>query len=227
MQSLPEPKSELCQQVLASLNIEQGKDENRANLDLLGGIDGLVSLIGVDLTTGLNPYQIIALRAALGDNEFPESPTQSYLEILLKALSDPTLIILIFAAAISLVIGIIAHPDNGWIEGVAIFIAVFLVSNISAGNDYTKQLQFRALEASVAKDERSSVLRSGAIERINPRDIVVGDVLVLQVKYVATFLHLMHHRYEQYHFSLFLCIRYRLGTPFPQTASSSHPRACW
>lgn len=178
--------------MLASLNIEQGKDENRANLDLLGGIEGLVSLIGVDLTSGLSPEEVIALRATFGDNEFPESPVQSYLEILLKALSDPTLIILIFAAAISLVIGIIAHPDNGWIEGVAIFIAVFLVSNISAGNDYTKQLQFRALEASVAKDERSSVLRSGVIERINPRDIVVGDVLILQVRFSYTFTSPVH-----------------------------------
>ncbi len=149
----------------------------------MGGIDGLVARIGVDLTSGLSPEQVIYQRTILGDNEFPESPMLSYLDILLRALSDPTLIILIIAAVISLVIGIIAHPDNGWIEGSAIFIAVFLVSNISAGNDYTKQLQFRALEASVAKDERASVLRLGVIERINPRDIVVGDVLVLQVTY--------------------------------------------
>lgn len=104
----------------------------------------------------------------------------SYLELLLAALSDTTLLILIAAAAVSLVIGFIAHPEDGWIEGTAIFIAVFLVSNISAGNDYTKQIQFKALEASSAKDERTSVLRDGTIERINPKDLVVGDILVLQ-----------------------------------------------
>jgi hypothetical protein len=55
------------------------------------------------------------------------------------------------------------------------------VSNISAGNDYSKQLQFRALEHSSQKDERTSVLREGTVERINPIDCVVGDILVLQV----------------------------------------------
>jgi len=37
-----------------------------------------------------------------------------------------------------------------------------------------------ALEASSAKDERCSALREGVIEVINPRDLVVGDILVLQ-----------------------------------------------
>jgi len=57
---------------------------------------------------------------------------------------------------------------------------VFLVATISAGNDYSKELQFKALEASSAEDERASVLREGVIERINPRDIVVGDIMVMQ-----------------------------------------------
>ena len=164
-----------------SLNIEQGRDENRKNLDDLGGVEKLFSMIGVNVTTGLTHDQVVSQRIKFGDNTFPESPMSSYLELLITALSDTTLLILIAAAAVSLVIGFLAHPDNGWIEGTAIFIAVFLVSNISAGNDYTKQLQFKALEASSAKDERTSVLRDGSIDRINPKDLVVGDVLVLQV----------------------------------------------
>jgi magnesium-transporting ATPase (P-type) len=105
----------------------------------------------------------------------------SYLELLIAALSDTTLLILIAAASVSLVIGVISHPEDGWIEGAAIFIAIFLVGNISAGNDYTKELQFKALEHSSAQDDRTSVLREGNIERINPVDLVVGDILVLQV----------------------------------------------
>ena len=68
----------------------------------------------------------------------------------------------------------------GWIEGAAIFIAVFLVSNISAFNDYSKELQFRALETSSNQDDRTSVLRNGVVELINPSDLVVGDIVVLQ-----------------------------------------------
>ena len=105
----------------------------------------------------------------------------TYLELLIGALSDTTLLILTAAAAVSLVIGVLTDPATGWIEGAAIFIAIFLVSNIAAGNDYSKQLQFKALEESSAKDERTSVLREGVIERINPQELVVGDILVLQV----------------------------------------------
>ena len=174
--------SQLSQNMLDSLNVEQSRDENRANFDALGGAEGLLKLIGVNPVIGLTPDQVKSQRELFGNNRFPESPMDTYLELLLGALSDTTLLILIAAAAVSLVIGVITEPDHGWIEGAAIFIAVFLVSNISAGNDYSKQLQFKALEASSAADDRTSVLRNGTIDRINPMDLVVGDILVLQVK---------------------------------------------
>ena len=86
------------------------------------------------------------------------------------------------AAAVSLGIGIWQHgAEEGWIEGGAIFIAVFVVSNISAGSDYSKQLQFRALEKTSSADERASVLLDGSIQRLlNPAELVVSDIIVLQ-----------------------------------------------
>ena len=177
--------SGVTQTLLDSLNVEQARDENRAHLEKLGGSEKLCAMIGVNPATGLSHPQVTAQRAKFGNNTFPESPMPSYLELLIGSLSDTTLLILIAAASVSLVIGILSHPEDGWVEGTAIFIAVFLVSNISAGNDYTKQLQFKALEASSAKDERTSVLREGSIERINPKDLVVGDILVLQVLYFS------------------------------------------
>jgi magnesium-transporting ATPase (P-type) len=155
--------------------------QNKTNLTNLGGVEGLAKLIGVNLQTGLTENQVLLLREKFGTNEFPESPMDSFFVLLFHALTDTTLLILIAAATVSLIIGVIEHGEDGWIEGAAIFIAVFLVSNISAFNDYSKQLQFRALEASSAKDERCSVLRGGEICRINPKDIVVGDILVMQV----------------------------------------------
>ena len=164
------------------MNVEQGRAENRAYLNELGGIDRLFQLFRLNVASGLSHAQVTETRAKFGSNEFPESPMQSYFELLLGALSDTTLLILTAAATVSVIIGELSHPGEGWIEGTAIFIAVFLVSNISAGNDYTKQLQFRALEASSQKDERCSVFREGVIDRINPKELVVGDILVLQVR---------------------------------------------
>lgn len=165
---------------LNSINVEQQKEENKANLEKLGGAAALMKKLGSNANTGLTESQAIHQRNVFGTNQFPESPQSTYLELLFDALQDPTLLILLAAASVSLGIGAYQDPEEGWLDGVAIFIAVFLVSNISAGNDYSKQLQFKALENSAAKDERASVLREGTIQRLNPRDIVVGDIIVLQ-----------------------------------------------
>jgi Ca2+-transporting ATPase len=147
----------------------------------MGGVLGLMEHLAVSLSSGLSKDQVLALRAQFGTNVFPATPVDSYLTLLLGALSDTTLLILLAAAAVSFAIGYWQEPETGWIDGAAIFVAVFLVSNISAGNDYSKQLQFLELEKASEGDERASVYRDGQIERINPVDLVVGDILVLQV----------------------------------------------
>jgi Ca2+-transporting ATPase len=163
------------------LNVEQSRNENRAFLDEIGGLETLSAGLGVRFDTGLSMEQSENLRMKYGSNAFPESPRKGFFELLWDALSDSTLMVLMAAAGVSLIIGILTEPGAGYIEGTAIFVAVFLVANITAFNDYTKELQFRALEQSSQYDERTSVLRNGFIQRINPADLVVGDIIVLQV----------------------------------------------
>ena len=164
------------------MNVEQARQENKIALDEIGGVDGLAGMLGVNLETGLTTDQVLDMRDNFGYNKFPESPMDGYIDLLIIALSDTTLLILIAAAAVSLVVGTWENAEIGWLDGTAIFGAVFLVSNISAGNDYSKQFQFRKLEEESQADEQTSVIRNGVIERINPVDIVVGDVVVLQVR---------------------------------------------
>lgn len=163
------------------MNVEQSVQENKARLEELGGLEAVAKNIGVNLERGLSEVQVEALRRQFGANIFPESPKRSFLSLLFDSFADPTLLVLLAAAAVSLGIGIVGDPSQGWVEGAAIFIAVFLVANISAVNNYTKELQFRALEVSSQEDERASVFRDGYIIRVNPRDLVIGDIVVLQV----------------------------------------------
>lgn len=166
------------------MNVEQSRKDNKEYLDSLGGIEGLASKLHVNLETGLNDDQVLEMRKRFGTNDFPSSPMTGYCELLFEALSDTTLIILLIAAAISIIVDSVQEGINekhGWIEGGAIFIAVFLVANITAGNNYVKALQFRTLEESTNDDERCSVYRDRTIRRINPKELVVGDVIVLQV----------------------------------------------
>lgn len=43
--------------------------------------------------------------------------------------------------------GFYSDPAKGWIEGVAILCAVLVVAVVTATNDYSKDEQFRALNA--------------------------------------------------------------------------------
>jgi hypothetical protein len=173
--------SEVTQAVLDSLNVSQARKENRECLDSLGGVEVLMRKLGTSMEAGLTPADVLKMREKFGRNAFPESPMKAFFELFFEALQDPTLMILIGASIVSLAIGIWEHGGEGWIEGGAILIAVFLVALVSAGNDYTKELQFRSLEKSSQQDERCSVIRQGNIERINPADLVIGDMVLLQV----------------------------------------------
>jgi len=181
----------LTQELIDSLNEEQSRVENKKRLQEIGGITKIVELVGemagedMDLKTGLDPAQVLIMRDRFGENVFPETPMTPFLVLLGHALTERTLILLLIAATVNMAVGMSTGSEeerkhHGWVEGTAIYFAVILISFINAGNDYSTQLQFRALELTSAKDERTSVLRDGVIERINPSQVVVGDIIVLQ-----------------------------------------------
>ena len=51
---------------------------------------------------------------------------------------------------------------------------------VTATNDYNKELQFRQLEANAGEDDRCTCIRNGEVVRINPTELVVGDVISLK-----------------------------------------------
>ncbi|CAM9350626.1 unnamed protein product, partial [Laminaria digitata] len=72
-------------------------------------------------------------------------------------------------------VGFYSDPAKGWIEGVAILCAVLVVAVVTATNDYSKDEQFRALNA--VKDD---VVRAGEILEMSTRQLLVGDVVLLE-----------------------------------------------
>lgn len=77
----------------------------------------------------------------------------------------------------SLVIGILTEGiETGWIEGFAIFIAVFIIVSVTAINNYLKEKQFRKLYAQLDNRE-VNVTRQGKIHSISIYDLLVGDIM--------------------------------------------------
>eukprot|EP00727_Mastigamoeba_balamuthi_P001079 m51a1_g10969 putative p-type atpase (1014) ;mRNA; f:262400-266204 len=158
------------------------KNRDKNALEKLGGVDGVLRRLGTHPERGLPRSEIdskFADRIAkYGANRLPEPPTQSLLSLIFEGLQDKTLIMLIVSALVSLVLGVYEDPQSGWIEGTAILCAVVVVVMVSSLNDYSKEQQFRKLNAK-KNDTSVKVQRDGQTVLVSVYDIVVGDVIVI------------------------------------------------
>ena len=101
----------------------------------------------------------------------------------LEKFNDPLIIILLFAGALS--VGISCYEYYGLDEGpkvffepVGIFIAIILATGLAFYFEYQADKEFAILNQ-VNDDEPVEVIRNGNITQISRRQVVVGDVVVL------------------------------------------------
>ncbi|KAL4450031.1 hypothetical protein ABPG77_010700 [Micractinium sp. CCAP 211/92] len=152
----------------------------------LGGLDGAAAALRVSLHDGVSAAagdgsDLESRRAAFGANRFKQIPPKSFFKLWLTALKDPTLIMLMAAALVSTVLGVAVpaeREDSAWSEGVAIWVAVLVVSLVGAFNDWNKDRQFQKLNAQKDIIE-VKVIRGGQQLTIPNTDVVVGDVMLL------------------------------------------------
>ncbi|KAL2835528.1 hypothetical protein BJY01DRAFT_223458 [Aspergillus pseudoustus] len=116
-------------------------------------------------------------------NRLPARKTTGFLKLLWMAYNDKIIILLTIAAIISLSLGIYETVDEGhgvdWIEGVAIVVAIAIVTLVTALNDWQKERQFAKLNKR-NNDREVKAVRSGKVVMISIFDITVGDVLHLE-----------------------------------------------
>jgi len=157
---------------------------NKKDMEALhhyGDVGGLAQVLGSDLKHGLRTDQLEKSRSVFGKNETKHAPPKKFLVLCWETIQDPVIILLIIAAAISTIIGAAIPSErahNGWIEGVAIWVAVLVVTCVGAGNDWQKDRQFRKL---YAQKEIITVkmVRDGQQVLVGNTEVVVGDVLLL------------------------------------------------
>jgi P-type E1-E2 ATPase len=69
----------------------------------------------------------------------------------------------------------------GWVPGVSIYIAIFIIVTITSANDWVKDKLFVNLQSRI-KDEDIAVIRGkyGATQSVNVFKLVVGDIVLLE-----------------------------------------------
>ena len=66
--------------------------------------------------------------------------------MILENFEDRILQILLLAATVALIIGVIQFGwAHGWVEGCSIYIAIVIIVSVTAGNNYIKEKQFQKL----------------------------------------------------------------------------------
>lgn len=183
-------------------------DQQLAGIDAFGTLQGLVDAIveststtstssssGVTtkvtlkdgLTSSPSNKIIDSLRSTYGSNALPLPPKPNLLQLMMGALEDPTMIMLLASAVVSLVLGLGIERDfeKGWIEGVSIMVTVSLVVCVSAFTDYSKAEEFRTQQMELEKGKHVNVIRDGHSKTVSPADLVVGDVVRLNVGDIA------------------------------------------
>lgn len=133
--------------------------------------------------TGLADAQVAASREKHGINVLTPPKKESLWSKFLKKFTDPLIIVLLVAGALS--VGISFYECYGLHEGadvffepIGIFIAILLATGLSFYFETKADREFAILNR-INDDEPVRVLRGGNITEVPKRDIVVGDIVYL------------------------------------------------
>ncbi|KAJ5841739.1 hypothetical protein N7534_011569 [Penicillium rubens] len=137
------------------------------------------------VSTDLGYDAFVDRRKFFGDNRLPIKPSPSFPSLMWAAYNDHVLFLLTGAAIISLALGLYQtfgtkharkSPPVEWVEGVAILVAIIVITLAGAANDYQKEYKFRKLNRR-QQDRNIWVLRSARIHEVPISEVLVGDIV--------------------------------------------------
>ncbi len=124
---------------------------------------------------GLTNDEVLKSREKYGYNLLTPPKRPSMWILYLEKFKDPVIQVLLIAALFSLVISIIEHE---YAETIGIFCAIFLATGIGFYFEYDANKKFDLLNA-LGEETPVTVIRNGNINEIPRKDVVVGDIVVL------------------------------------------------
>ena len=142
----------------------------------------LLAKTGTDSEKGLNPEQVEKSRSTYGTNSFVRQSHESLAKRIWDASTEPMLVMLIFAAIITLVVNITRYFTGGeynFLECVGIFAAIALSVVITIITEGKSAKAFEALNK-INEDTLIKVIRNGEPQLITQKEIVVGDIIMIE-----------------------------------------------
>jgi len=145
----------------------------------------MANLPTTDITTGLTDDQVKQSRLQHGANTLTPPERDPLWKQFIEKFNDPTIIILLVAAAISILITVLEMfvlkvEDATFIDSIAIFLAVLIATLAGFLSELKSAREFDLLNK-VKDDILIKVLRNGTIHEVSINEIVVGDVVQLHL----------------------------------------------
>ena len=133
---------------------------------------------------GLTATEVEESRRLHGTNLLTPPERESLLKLFLEKFRDPLIIILLIAGVLSIVISFYEYYGLGeskqvFIEPVGIFMAIILATGLGFYFEYKAEQEFAVLNR-MSDDEPVMVVRDGNTTTVARRDVVVGDIVILQ-----------------------------------------------
>jgi Ca2+-transporting ATPase len=141
----------------------------------------LASRLGVDPAEGLTDEKVKENTEKYGSNALPRTKPESILKRIRNSVTEPMLLLLMFAALIALFVNIANAATGGEVDVlkvVGIFAAIALSVSITVAMEGKSAKAFEALNR-INEDIVVKALRNGGAVMLNQRDIVAGDILLL------------------------------------------------
>lgn len=142
----------------------------------------LLAKTGTDSEKGLKPEQVEKSRSTYGTNSFVRQSHESLAKRIWDASTEPMLVMLIFAAIITLAVNITRYFTGGeynFLECVGIFAAIALSVVITIITEGKSAKAFEALNK-INEDTLIKVIRNGEPQLIAQKEIVVGDIIMIE-----------------------------------------------
>lgn len=133
--------------------------------------EDVLASYNVDAKNGLSAEEVERLLEEFGPNEVPDRPGPSALRRFLSQLNQPLVVILIVAGLVTLVLG--EYVDSGVIFGV-------VVVNATVGFIQESRAVSALAALSRVATMQAVVRRGGATHEVASRDLVPGDIVLLQ-----------------------------------------------
>ena len=133
--------------------------------------------IDKNIRFGLSDEQVKRSREQHGRNVLTPPQRTSLWKLYLDKYRDPIIQILLVAAVVSL---ILAFVEKNFMETIGIFVAVFLATTVGFYFERDAAKKFNVLTA-LGEEQPVKVRRNGKVMEIPRRDIVVGDVVLIEV----------------------------------------------